>query len=108
LRIKVINIMGDAIARNYTDSLQSKMNVLKGKTIDFFIEDKKPKFIVARDNASSIYYMEDDGVDQGNNYATSDTIFIYFKEGELDSIDIIGGSQGVFYPSDYKGEKAFE
>ena len=108
LEIKIINVFGNAIARNHSDSLNTKTNVLKGKAIDFYIENKKPKTIIAKTNASSVYYMEENGVDQGNNYATSDTIYIYFKEGELDSIDIIGGSQGIFYPADYKGEKAFE
>lgn len=108
LQIKTINVFGNAVARNHRDSLKTKTNVLRGKIIDFYIENKKPQTIVAKTNASSIYYMEENGVDQGNNFATSDTIFIFFKEGELDSIDIFGGSEGIFYPSDYKGEKAFE
>jgi len=108
LEIKTINVFGNAVASNHSDSLKTKTNVLRGKMINFYIEDKKPQTIVAKINASSVYYMEKDGVDQGNNFATSDTIYIFFKEGELDSIDIIGGSEGIFYPSDYKGEKAFE
>jgi hypothetical protein len=101
-------VTGDAVARSIVDSVSEKTNILKGKEIELFIEHKKPQMIVSKINAISIYYLEEDGADQGTNFATSDTIFIYFKQGELDSIDIIGGSEGVFYPQNYKGEKAFE
>ncbi len=108
MKLRALEVTGDAEARSVIDSSDSKTNILQGKSIKFEIENKKPKRIIALENAVSIYYLQKDGVDEGNNFATSDTIFIYFKEGELDSIDIIGGSEGIFYPPNFKGEKAFE
>lgn len=108
LEIKFIEVTGDAIARSVVDSLKEKVNILKGEKIEFTIEEGEPRRIVSQVNAVSIYYLEENGVDQGTNFATSDTIYIYFEEGQLDSIDIIGGSEGIFYPENYKGEKAFE
>lgn len=108
LKIRDIFVYGDGIAKSLADSVNGKYNELKGKSIEFQIENDKPKTIIARDNAISLYYLKEKENDQGSNFATSDSIFIHFKNGELDSINIIGGSEGIFYPENYKGEKEFE
>ena len=42
--------------------------------------------------------------DKGLNTATADAIRAFFSNGQLDSIGVKGGSQGIYYPSDYKGK----
>lgn len=108
LKLREIYVYGEGEAKSLADSVQMKYNVLNGKEIRFFIEKDKPKKIKAIDNATSVYYLKDEESDQGVNFATADTIVIFFAEGELDSIKIKGGAEGIFYPSDYKGEKVFE
>lgn len=103
--LKHINVSGQAKAKTLQDSSETDYNILTGKSIEFFIENKKPKLIIARDNATSLYYLSEQN-DQGVNFSTSDSIFVFFKEGELDSIEIIGGAEGIYYPDSYKGEKA--
>lgn len=105
LEIKEILLIGQAKAINAEDSLKEKINVLKGRKILFKIKNKKPQNIISTGNASSVYYLKQDGEDQGMNQATADTISIFFKEGEVDSIRIRGGAQGVYYPGNYKGKK---
>jgi len=104
--LKHINVTGKAQARTLKDSSETDYNILKGKKIEFFIENKKPKLVIARDNATSLYYLSEQN-DSGINYSTSDSIFVFFKEGELDSIQIMGGAQGTYYPDSYKGERVF-
>ena len=104
LKVKEIYISGNAVAVNKADSLKKQINELKGKKIRFEIENKKPEKIISMENASSVYYLNKDGEDQGHNVSTADTIFIFFKEGEVDSIRIKGGADGTFYPENYKGE----
>jgi len=99
-----IDIIGNARAKTLQDSSETDYNILTGKSIEFFIEEKKPKLVIARDNATSLYYLSEQN-DKGTNYSTSDSIFVFFKEGELDSIEIIGGAEGIYYPDDYKGER---
>ena len=70
--------------------------------------NKNIKRIKAVDNASSIYYLVQEDEKQGSNYATADTILVHFIDGEIESIDVIGGAQGVYFPEQYKGEKGFE
>ncbi len=108
LRIRSIRLKGEAVAESLADTARSFTNRLEGKMIDFKIEEKKPRLITAMGSASSIYYLEDeDGEYQGANFATADTIRIFFKQGKLDSITIIGGAQGIYYPANYQGEKKF-
>ncbi len=104
LEIKEIYLTGDAKVLTPVDSLDKRMNVLKGKSIQVSLVDKKPHLVVARNNASSIYILKEDSLDQGTNASSSDSIFIFFSEGTMDSIAIIGGIEGIFYPADYKGE----
>jgi len=104
LEIQKINISGAAELKSPADSLNQRFNFLRGKTIEVQLTDRKPQKIIARNNASSIYVLWDDSVEQGTNSASSDSIIIFFKAGEMDSIAVIGGSEGIFYPPDYEGE----
>ena len=109
LKLKEIIVTEEAKAVSLVDSISKKENILTGNKIHFAIENNKPKLVTATDNATSIYYLQNqDKKDQGCNYATSDTILVYFAEGKLDSIAIKGGSEGIYYPDEYKGKKVFE
>ncbi len=107
MEVKTIHISEKAKAVSLADSADGSWNVLKGKEIHLTVSDKQPQQLQAAGNASSVYYLEDEKEKHGVNYATSDTILIYFKSGKADSISIRGGSEGVYYPENYKGEKAF-
>ncbi len=104
LKLKEIIITGKSKVETLADSIDNQYNILKGKSIQVLIEDDKPVKVIARDNASSIFLVEEDKEKQGTNAASSDSITIFFKEGTPDSINIAGGSEGTFYPPDYKGE----
>jgi lipopolysaccharide export system protein LptA len=104
LVLKEIMITGDAQIKSPSDSVKGKFDYLRGKSIEVILKERKPHKITARQNASSIYLLKEDEVEQGTNTASSDSIIIYFQAGEIDSIAIIGGSQGIFYPPDYQGD----
>lgn len=105
LQVRQIFITGQAEALNVEDSLNKKINVLKGRKIRFEIEHKKPQKVISMGNASSIYYLKQEEQAKGWNEATADTISIFFKEGEVDSIRIRGGAQGVYHPRKQIKEK---
>ncbi len=107
LHLKNIFVSGKAQARSLADSLRKLDDILTGKTIRFDITDNKPQKIQAVGNASSIYYLKEDNKNNGVNYATADTILVLFRESKVDSIEISGGAQGIYYPENYKGEKKF-
>ncbi len=104
LKIKEIFLYEKAKIVTLADSIEKKYNILKGKSIQVSMADGRPDRVIARSNAISVYQIEEDKVKQGTNSASSDSIIVYFKEGEADSISIIGGAEGTFYPADWKGE----
>jgi lipopolysaccharide export system protein LptA len=104
LEIKDIFIHQKAHLKSLADSVSTKYNHLRGKSIQVSLMDRRPYRITARNNASSVYYLKEEENDQGTNSASSDSIIIFFEQGEVDSIAILGGVEGIFYPSDYKGD----
>ena len=104
LDLKEINITGKSKIETLADSVTNQYNLLRGKSIQVFIEDDNLVKIIARDNASSVYLVEEELEKQGTNAASSDSITIFFKEGSPDSINIAGGTEGIFYPPDHRGE----
>jgi lipopolysaccharide export system protein LptA len=108
LEIKEINITDKAHLISLADSLSEIYNHLRGKKIQVFLADGRPYFIVAKENASSIYMLKEKEKTQGFNVASSDSILIFFKQTEVDSIAFMGGAEGIFYPPDRKGELNLE
>jgi lipopolysaccharide export system protein LptA len=104
LKVKDIFIQDEAHLKSLGDSARIKYNYLRGKSIEVELENRKPVRITARHNASSIYILNEQGRNQGTNSASSDSIIIYFTKGEMDSIAIIGGTEGIMYPANYQGE----
>ena len=99
-----IHLMDNARIKTLSDSLAGRYDYLRGRTIEVALIERKPHRIIARNNASSVYLLRDNDQKQGINSASSDSIIIFFKEGQMDSIAILGGSEGIFYPPDFKGE----
>lgn len=105
LEIRKIFSFEKAKAVETVDSLSGKFNELDAKTIELQIADNKPQQMIASGNALSRYYLRNDEGGQGMNVASADTLLLFFSDGELDSLQIIGGSEGVYYPENYHGEK---
>jgi len=104
LKIDEIFLHEDAKISTLADTVEKKYNILRGKSIQISMDEGLPQRVVARRNAISIYRIEEDHVKQGTNSASSDSIIVYFQAGQVDSIRIIGGTEGIFYPADWGGE----
>jgi lipopolysaccharide export system protein LptA len=104
LKIKQIYINENAHLKSLADSTQQKYNHLRGKSIQIIMDNGQPQRVMARRNATSVYVAIEDSLNQGTNASSSDSILVLFKTGKIDSIAIIGGIEGIFYPADYKGE----
>jgi lipopolysaccharide export system protein LptA len=102
--LKQIRVSGNAFAISVIDSFLVKENRLEGQEIIMYITDQKMNQIYAVNNARSFYYLKEKDEDRGINVASADTIKAFLKENELDSIAVIGGSQGIFYPEGYQGK----
>ncbi|NOX37790.1 MAG: hypothetical protein GXO78_09675 [Calditrichaeota bacterium] len=103
MQLQRIIVQDQARAISVVDSLLGKENRLEGDEITVYLTDGKLSSLAAIRQARSVYYILEDGRDQGVNTATADTIRVFFKSGELDSIAVKGGAQGTFYPANYQG-----
>jgi lipopolysaccharide assembly outer membrane protein LptD (OstA) len=102
--LEKIIVTGKAQAVSTLDSLSNKQDRLEGREIVLYISNRKLREIHAISNARSYYHLKEKSEDRGINVASADTIKAFLQENELDSIAVIGGAQGTFYPQDYKGK----
>lgn len=104
LEVREVQIRGNALAVSVADSLRKKENRLSGKQLVMYIEQRQLREICAFTEARSQYYLEEEGEARGVNVATADTIRVYFTNQALDSIAVIGGAEGTYYPENYQGD----
>jgi len=98
-RVDRITVLGNkAHAISTADSLRGWENQLDGKRIFLYLKNGQLDFLEAIQQASSEYYVEDKGEFVGKNVASADTIRVFFKDGQVDSIVVKGGAEGVFEP----------
>jgi lipopolysaccharide export system protein LptA len=102
--LEQIIVSGKALAVSTLDSLLNKEDRLEGREIVMYISNRKLREIHAISNARSYYHLKENAEDRGINVASADTIKAFLQENELDSIAVIGGAQGTYYPQDYKGK----
>ncbi len=101
--LRKIMVTDGARAISITDTVLQKENRLEGRAIVMYISNRKLNELQAISNARSFYHLKEGDQDQGTNVASADTIKAFFKNNEIDSIAVIGGAQGIFYPDNYKG-----
>ncbi|MCH7886724.1 MAG: LPS assembly protein LptD [Candidatus Marinimicrobia bacterium] len=96
-----------SLSSDTTDSLELKLtrqpvvDRLNAKTLRMYIKDNNVNRIVAAGMASSEYHMDEDGVLQGINKVSGDTIVIGFIDNDIRSILVLGGARGTFFPDKY-------
>jgi lipopolysaccharide export system protein LptA len=100
-KISFIALRTNAEMVSVLDSVTMKEDVLKARDIDLFFEDDSLRYIVAKKNAIGKYNVMEEGT-EGLNYVTADTIKIFVKQNKADSLFVIGGVEGTFFPEKYR------
>ena len=98
MELSRIIVRQNAVAISVEDSASQKINRLSGKEIQAFIQQRQITELWAYDNARSQYFLKNEEVVQGVNNASADTIKVFFREGEVDIIQVKGGAEGVYKP----------
>ena len=96
--VQQISILGKAVFESPADSLSGQVNRLTGKTILAFFESGNVRQVRAIGQARSRYLFNESGGEKGINVATADTIKVFLVHNQLDSIAVLGGAEGSFYP----------
>ncbi len=94
-----IIVHGNAFAVSKSDSLQmTRFDQMTGRDLTMEFKDGKIKRIVVEKTATSLYYLYEEKNPNGANKSSGDTITLLFLKGRLETINVIGGAQGNYYP----------
>ncbi len=73
-------------------------NQLKGKSCRVLFKNNQLDKLTLAKEAKAIYYL-DQNKTRGSNYLTGDTLKVWFEQGKINNIEMIGGAEGRFSPS---------
>ncbi len=98
-KLQTAAIRGRAFAISQSDSnFKNRYNQLTGRKIMMhFAENKLSEMIVER-NAISLYFLYDGKKPNGMNKTSGDYISTHFKDGTLETIRVLKGIEGLYYP----------
>jgi len=83
-----------------------KFNQVKGRDLFGHIKNNELYRIDITRNGETIYYMRDEDELIGVNKATCSDITVFFKEGEVSTIDFKKSPSGTLYPPGYLSDDA--
>ncbi len=91
-----LDLMNSAFIISQLDSI--RYTQIKGRDMKGYFKDAELSHIDVNGNGQTIYFARDDTRLIGVNKAESSNISIYFKDGQLDRINMITAPTAVLYP----------
>jgi lipopolysaccharide export system protein LptA len=98
-KLERIYVRGNAHAIAEVDSAwPRRYNQMTGQQIIMNFADNKPVEIDVHKTAISLYYLFDGKEPNGVNRTSGDEVIIYFRNGKIDRLKVIGAVEGQYYP----------
>jgi lipopolysaccharide export system protein LptA len=98
-RLRSLFVKGKAMAVSRADSIRlQRFHQLTGRQMTLYFGQNKLERVVVERNATSLYYLYDDGTPNGLNRSSGDRIAIDFTAGTAEQIRIAGGVLGQYVP----------
>ncbi len=98
-RLKTVSIRTRAFVHSQSDSLfPNRYNQLTGRMIRMTFKENKLQETYVERNAISLYFLYNDSTGNGVNKTSGDAITMKFDAGKPNTIYIIKGIEGSFYP----------
>ncbi len=103
-----IAVYGEALITSPSDSLnpQTRLNQLTGQRVIIDLADEQIRNITVEEQATSLYYVMEEGEYKGINRISGDRIELLMQDGKLRRVCIAsspGKTSGVFYPPRLEG-----
>lgn len=94
-----VSVSGNAVAVSQSDSLHpGKYDQMIGETMHMVFEEQALRSIVVNTQAIGLYHLYDDTTANGLNKISGDKIEMKFSEKKLNSITVVGGVEGQYFP----------
>jgi len=104
-KLREVFVEGNAFAISRSDTLPdqkspspTRFNQLTSQRMTLSFVDEELEHISADGTAISVYFLYEDGVPNGVNRASGDKIIVVSREGRAERINVIGGTEGKYYP----------
>ena len=98
-QLRRVILTGHAVATSPADSLALEpKNRMTGRTIEISFLDGELDSIHVKGNATSVYYIREEGEKKGANRVSGDVIDMWINEGRIRWIYVEGGTEGVYFP----------
>ena len=104
-RLDRVWVQGNTFAVSQSDSLAversehgDRFNQLTSQSMTLYFANDALQHIDAEGTAVSLYFLYEDGKPNGVNKSSGDKIFVYSKDGRTESIKVVGGTEGKFFP----------
>ncbi|MDP8206741.1 MAG: LptA/OstA family protein [Candidatus Electryonea clarkiae] len=99
-----VEVIGNAIAYTIADTAEVvdenvPRNKMTGQRIIMDFDDGHVIRMQSQTQTIAIYHLFEDGKDEGSNKVSGDQITLSFKDGELNDIEVIGGTRGTYFPT---------
>lgn len=92
-------VMGNAFAISKSDSaFPDRYDQLTGEIMKMQFADKGLRWIDVETQAISVYHLYEDSLANGLNKTSGDRIIISFADGKVQSLQVIGGVEGQYFP----------
>lgn len=104
-----IVLTGQAVATSPADSFAlAPKNRMTGRRMDISFVDDEVDSIHVKSNATSTYYIREDGERKGANRVSGDQIDMWLSDGRIAWIYVEGGTEGVYFPRHLERQLAKE
>jgi hypothetical protein len=91
--------MGNAFAISRSDSLHpERFDQITGDLMKLLFVEQGLDRIDVETHAISVYHLYEDSLANGLNKTSGDRILMYFADGKVRSIKIVGGVEGQYFP----------
>ena len=98
--VDTLVVLGSAFAAR-ADSATSRIHQLRGKRIEAVFEQDSLRTLSAGPQAEAIHFRSsEDGLAEGAVHMSADRILLHFREGDIDRLEAIRDTEGVYYSED--------
>ncbi|WP_158640487.1 OstA-like protein [Anseongella ginsenosidimutans] len=98
-KVDRLNMYRSAMIISEAETDSSRYNQMSGKEMTGFFTEGALTRLVVEGNARTIYYVPEDSVGTlGINYAENSRTILYFKDNELEVVELLKDAEQITYP----------
>jgi lipopolysaccharide export system protein LptA len=108
-KLDVVEVMGNSFAISQSDSVRkNRFDQITGETLRMQFGDNGLERMDVNTRAISLYHLYEDSAANGLNKTSGDRIVMLWEQKKLNSINVLGGVEGQYFPENLVQDKEHE